>query len=251
MTAEELSFWSRAPQRVFGRKTCLCAGSEQMLGLKKRRCSGFLNLEISWRCCMLYNLIKIDNFRELHKLDKLWSKLLPDLREYKQTHAQLKNDLGSAKATNGWDRLPYLLIEARTLLGTLLKSLLWKEYCKEESIRQFRDSQYGATRMYSASKKWINGQIMKLKDHLTVTRYGELKEEYKQLKQEYKQKSELCNEKQKKIDQKLRKIQSQEFEILELKYKIQENRSIQNRGSPVKSLNTASRAADELDKDHI
>ncbi|CAI2371398.1 unnamed protein product [Moneuplotes crassus] len=167
-----------------------------------------------------HNLLKIDHFREWHNLDKLWSNLLPELREYKDIHAQLKNDLASAKATNGWDRLPYLHVEARALLETVLESRLWKEYCKEDSIRQFRDNQYGTRKMYSASKKWVNGQMIKLRDHLNVTRYGELKEEHKNLKKQYEQKSELCDEKQQEIDRHLRKLQTQDLKILSLSSEI-------------------------------
>ncbi|CAI2385691.1 unnamed protein product [Moneuplotes crassus] len=163
-----------------------------------------------------HNLMRIDHFREWHNLDKLWIKLLPELKDYKDTHAQLNNDLASAKATNGWDRLPYLHVEARTLLETVLESRLWKEYCKEDSIRQFRDNQYWTRKMYSASKKWVNGQMVKLKDYLTETRYGELKEEHKKLKKQYEQKSKLCGEKQQEIGHQMRKLQTQDLKILSL-----------------------------------
>ncbi|CAI2359950.1 unnamed protein product [Moneuplotes crassus] len=68
--------------------------------------------------------------------------------------------------------------------------------------------------MYSASKKWVNGQMVKLRDHLAITRYGELKEEHKQLKKQYDQKSELCDEKQQKIERQMRELQTQDLKLI-------------------------------------
>ncbi|CAI2382869.1 unnamed protein product [Moneuplotes crassus] len=173
-----------------------------------------------------YNLIKIEHFKEWHKLEKLWRKMLPDLDEYKDRHRQLNCDLASAKSTNSWESLPYLLIESRVLLHTLFDSQLWKEYCKEQTCREFRDAKHGTRKMYSASKVWVNRQMMKLRDNIANSEYGRLSKKFEQTRKQCNGQENLIKEQKTKIAQQNNSSMFREIELTKIKEDLQQKNEI-------------------------
>ncbi|CAI2384544.1 unnamed protein product [Moneuplotes crassus] len=176
-----------------------------------------------------HNLIKIEHFKEWHKLEKLWRKILPDLDEYKDRHRQLNCDLASAKSTNSWESLPYLHIESRVLLHTLFESQLWKEYCKEQTCREFRDAKHGTRKMYSASKVWVNGQMMKLRDNIANSEYGRLSKKFEQTRKQCNDQENLIKEQQTKIAQQNNSSMLKEIELTRIKEDLQQKNEIINK----------------------
>ncbi|CAI2382577.1 unnamed protein product [Moneuplotes crassus] len=88
-----------------------------------------------------YSLTQIDTFKEAHNLDKFWKKLLPNLEEFTINNIQLKDDLETAKAENNWQKIPYIHIQAKELLSSILNSELFIEYTRQSIYMKFCDQE--------------------------------------------------------------------------------------------------------------
>ncbi|CAI2365112.1 unnamed protein product [Moneuplotes crassus] len=135
--------------------------------------------------CVEYIVDEIMYFCKVNHLDKLWSWMKPDLEEYQERCIQMVNEMGSAKIGKAskfakgkrtftqWRRLPYIDIEARRLLDSLFDSNIMTEYTRRAEIKKFRDHKYGTNKLASIPKIVDAQMIVKLRNHIVNTRYGE------------------------------------------------------------------------------
>ncbi|CAI2385086.1 unnamed protein product [Moneuplotes crassus] len=182
-----------------------------------------------------YYMVKIDTFREIQKVKSKeiwlsqWDRLLDDLEEYKEKHRILKENLVSIDLNNSWNELPYLHIEAKEFLDSLIESKLIKQYNHQKNCMKFMEDKYQIFRERNASKAWVNSQICKLRDFIGDTDHGRVLEKLKkteklctQKDQQLEQFSRVIIEKDKTIDLQMGKILYKDNQITLKEAKIKE-----------------------------
>ncbi|CAI2386498.1 unnamed protein product [Moneuplotes crassus] len=171
--------------------------------------------------CVDHHLAKIDHFMEWHSFN---NKLLPTLETYKENNSKLKKDLSLSVTSNTWKDLPYLHSESRSLLNSLQTSPLWQEYIREFTHREFRDMKAGRNRVYSASKKWVNGQLVKLRESMRKTDYGRVVEKLRKVtervrvcEREMEEKDEVIRKQEGEIREEMRRFEVKECDVQEMR----------------------------------
>ncbi|CAI2386189.1 unnamed protein product [Moneuplotes crassus] len=206
-----------------------------------------------------FYLVRIDQFEQgqggfLWRMKK-GERVGEKLEEYFEEHRLIKAHLFTATNTEDYSSLPYIHIESKHLLNTILESEIFKEYNHQKEFMKFRDftdnlidpswsmdltkeredltspdhpsktritsiSLTASSKLHQASKAFINQQICNLRDYILTTEHSRVISKLADTKKLVKSQAEQISAKDLEIEDQKRKLTEKDQEIKHIQSKL-------------------------------
>ncbi|CAI2362046.1 unnamed protein product [Moneuplotes crassus] len=126
--------------------------------------------------CAQHNLKKIDFFRNEHKLDDIWDRVLPQHEEFKASYKTLQEELHTIKTNGQWNKLVDFQVEAKTFLNSIFESELMKQFNRQLHCREFKESKSADSMTSYMSKAAVRAKVQEIQQTITAEQVNPLKE---------------------------------------------------------------------------
>jgi len=165
-----------------------------------------------------YHIDKINLFKDENKLDIWWSKLLPDIRRFKEKLAEINKRLKKVQKKDNLIERVNLQINSRSLINVLFNSELMKQYNRHLHCKEFKQDSFSKSRTQPITNAYHTIKLAKLRSKIE-------EEELIPLSEQLQKANKLSEERLKKIQELTQ--EKLQFEKKLAALEIQENHALE------------------------